>query len=247
MNNENRIDILKIHSDIMYNFDKKQNEIISINEKISLLNKLLNNKKLNTKIINNIKFNIETLTENIKNDESKYNKEFYIMDTTTLLEKYKEILETLVKTYFSGRKNTNNKDKKKLENQYLEKAKNYIDIAKYIKYNPKNNHILKCKNPNCNNNQDFDTIEDGIYVCKNCSMQQENMTYISSYNDIGRINISTKFTYDRKLHFKDCMNQYKGNPVFILLFYLFLLSKLKCILILIIYIFILSNKIIIFL
>jgi hypothetical protein len=37
------------------------------------------------------------------------------------------------------------------------------------------------------------------------------MKHNSSYTDIDRVNISSKYTYDRKVHFRDCINQYQGK------------------------------------
>jgi ribosomal protein S24E len=37
------------------------------------------------------------------------------------------------------------------------------------------------------------------------------MKHNSSYTDIDRVNISCKYTYDRKVHFRDCINQYQGK------------------------------------
>lgn len=44
-----------------------------------------------------------------------------------------------------------------------------------------------------------------------CGSQQEVFFYTSSYKDIDRVNISAKYTYDRKVHFRDCINQYQGK------------------------------------
>ena len=37
------------------------------------------------------------------------------------------------------------------------------------------------------------------------------MKNISSYKDIERVNISSKYIYDRRIHFRDCINQYQGK------------------------------------
>jgi hypothetical protein len=44
-----------------------------------------------------------------------------------------------------------------------------------------------------------------------CGSQQEILLYTSTYKDIDRINISSKYTYDRRVHFRDCINQYQGK------------------------------------
>ena len=37
------------------------------------------------------------------------------------------------------------------------------------------------------------------------------MKNVSSYRDIDRVNISSKYLYDRKIHFRDCIKQYQGK------------------------------------
>ena len=67
---------------------------------------------------------------------------------------------------------------------------------------------IVCKN--CHN-KEFDILEGNIYVCIICSAQQKIMKNIQSYKDIDRINISSKYAYDRRIHFRDCINQYQGK------------------------------------
>ena len=58
-----------------------------------------------------------------------------------------------------------------------------------------------CKN--CSG-KDFDIDEStNIYICQFCSAQQFILKNVSSYRDINRINISAKYVYDRKIHFRD--------------------------------------------
>ena len=66
-----------------------------------------------------------------------------------------------------------------------------------------------CKN--CNNKKDFDIVDGNIYICHDCSAQQVILKNVSSYRDIDRVNISNKYLYDRKIHFRDCINQHQGK------------------------------------
>jgi len=68
---------------------------------------------------------------------------------------------------------------------------------------------ITCKN--CPNKKNFEIIDTNIYICLICSYQQTVLKNVSSYKDVNRINISSKYTYDRKVHFKDCINQYQGK------------------------------------
>lgn len=44
-----------------------------------------------------------------------------------------------------------------------------------------------------------------------CGTEQDSVQFTFSYKDTDRINISTKYTYDRKFHFKECINQFQGK------------------------------------
>ena len=70
---------------------------------------------------------------------------------------------------------------------------------------------IKMKCDNCSNGKDFELIDENIFVCKDCGAQKEVLVHSVSYKDIDRINITSKYSYDRKVHFQDCINQYQGK------------------------------------
>ncbi len=53
--------------------------------------------------------------------------------------------------------------------------------------------------------------DDDIYICQLCNAETVKLLNSSSVKDGGRINVCNKYTYDRKVHFKDCINQYQGK------------------------------------
>ena len=111
-----------------------------------------------------------------------------------------------MKQKFVGKPVKNNTEKQSIISKYLEVANKYVNIE--LEVSNKKQKII-CKN--CNNKKDFDIIENNIYICMNCSARQVIMKNISSYRDIDRVNISSKYMYDRKIHFRDCINQYQGK------------------------------------
>lgn len=212
------IDILNIHETILNNFKKEKIKIEEYKNKLKDIEKSLekNNKIRVNEMLNENKEYLKSVIKDLENDKY-YN--FYISETTEIIEKYKNILYNPIKINFIGKSNKNNKDKDILIDKYLDIANKYIDTDTIIKNDKKNkgeNNNNKIKNEkivckNCKNHKEFDIIEDNIYVCINCSAQQIVMKNISSYKDIDRINITSKYVYDRKLHFKDCINQYQGK------------------------------------
>lgn len=54
---------------------------------------------------------------------------------------------------------------------------------------------------------------DGMYVCEKCGLtpDQNHINSTISFKDINRVNLASKYLYDRVTHFKDCMNQFQGK------------------------------------
>ena len=207
----NEIDILSIHVKIIDNFKQEKHKLSEYKNKLSEIEKSL--EKDNKIRIHDILYNIKNiLVEKINDIENDKYYNFYISETTELLEKYKNILNSPIKVNFMGKTVKNNNEKTKIIKEYIDIVTKYIDMESIIENKDidKNKpEKLICKN--CKNNKDFDIIEDNIYVCVNCSSQQIIMKNISSYKDIDRINITSKYLYDRKSHFRDCINQYQGK------------------------------------
>ena len=44
-----------------------------------------------------------------------------------------------------------------------------------------------------------------------CGGETELVASSSSYKDVERVNVGSKYTYDKRTHFRDCMNQFQGK------------------------------------
>ena len=198
------IDILYIDNKIRQNFEDEMNNIQNYKDKLVDIKHSLTLCNLRINIRNVLIKTEKELIEHIDDIETCRSLNFYTLDTADLIEKYKEILNKPVKVNFMGKITKNNKEKQNIVNNYIEIANKYVDIN----INTDKKDKITCKN--CNG-KDFD-IEDGnICICTNCSAQQFILKNVSSYKDIDRINISSKYLYDRKIHFRDCINQYQGK------------------------------------
>ena len=198
------IDIIVIDTNIRNNFKKQHTDIYIYKKRLSDIEDSLKNLELNNKnkhiLENSYKYLLKYI-EDLEN-ETQYN--FYIIRTVEILEEYKELLNEPIKLSFLGKNNKNNKNKVNIINKYMEIANEYIIIDNL----PKNKEKIICKN--CNNKKDFEIIDNSIYICNVCYNQQL-IQYNSSYSDVLRINISSKYMYDRKVHFRDCIKQYQGK------------------------------------
>lgn len=72
-----------------------------------------------------------------------------------------------------------------------------------------NGIVMVCDN--CQNSKDFE-MYDNQSVCKECgTVLDQFQNNILSFKDIERVNISSKYTYDRRTHFRDCFYQFQGK------------------------------------
>jgi hypothetical protein len=209
--NINDIDIIDIDNKIKKNFEEEKQKINEYKEKLNELKTGLNlvmRAGLKEKIIKNER----ELSEYIHEIENDCLKNFYILESVPIIEKYQEFLKTPLKVSFNGNiKSKQNKLKKELINNYLLIATKYIDLNINLNNYEKNTkEKIVCLN--CKNYKEFDIDEESdICICLVCHAQQIILKNISSYKDSNRVNMSSKYQYDRKIHFRDSINQYGGK------------------------------------
>jgi hypothetical protein len=208
------MDILEINLNI-----QKFIESESINNKkhiemLTQVNVLLNGKfNLRPGILYKLKCLKDILTLNIKDYE---NLQFFNIDVASLIEKY-HILnkQNMVLPFF----NTNKKKmvehtfkKQEIEKLFLSKLKEYRNLKNFEYVIKTGTFISKSSPPPCvcGNKTEFIKEEDRA-VCALCSAEQSLISNSSSFSDVGRVNMANKYTYNRKVHFRDCIIQYQGK------------------------------------
>ena len=125
------------------------------------------------------------------------------------MKNFSKILSKPLKVSFMSKDQTCNdeKDEKdEIKKEYLNIAKKYRNLNIDI---PQSNKITKIVCDNCKN-KDFE-ITECYSICISCGSMKEITTHLSSYKDVERVNMSIKYTYDRKVHFRDCLNQFQGK------------------------------------
>lgn len=195
-----------------------QEEIESVNifkSKLNSLQSLLNIRNLSKSSIDKIHNNIAKLKDRIENAETRKIIDYYTLETSELIEKYKKILKTPISVSFSGKQPVSDDNltiKMSLINDYMKISKKYLSdsdsesdydtptVSKKNKY-----QCTECKK------KTFDVVDGTTYICIECGAQQEVHSATISFKDIDRVNISAKFTYERLIHFRDCINQYQGK------------------------------------
>ena len=201
------IDILSVDIEIRNNFKNETEKLVEYKEKLLDIQNSLKIENIKIRERNNLVNTEKELIEHIKDVENNISLNFYTIESAALLEKYKEILKEPMKINFSGKAVKNNKEKDSIVREYLTIASKYVEVD--IQKEDHMKEKITCKN--CPNKKNFEIIDTNIYICLICSYQQTVLKNVSSYKDVNRINISSKYTYDRKVHFKDCINQYQGK------------------------------------
>ena len=202
---ESDLDILSIDSKIQLLFENESKKIPKYKERLEELEKTFRSAKIPIRSRVELEKSISDTRNTIEKINSKEGLNFYMIETAEILQKYRNILKTPVKLSFCGKPKQDDKEKSELIQKYLEIAQKYYKVD--IKHNERKFKLV-CES--CSNKSNFAT-EENAYICIECGAQQEIIQHVTSYNDSDRVNISTKYTYDRKVHFRDCINQYQGK------------------------------------
>jgi hypothetical protein len=201
-----QLDILNIDANIRKNFNEEFKKLPEHIDKLQEIEESLKNENLRRRVKVSLEKAQTELKQYIDELKSKRKFHFYVMETVPYIEQYKEILRTPIKVSFMGKPAKSDKEKGRVIDSFLDAASKYVDIAL-----EKRTKTQKISCPNCNNRKEFDVVDGNIYICVKCYARQTVMKHNSSYNDIDRVNISNKYMYDRKVHFRDCVNQYQGK------------------------------------
>lgn len=200
------VDIFAIDAKIRKNFEKELDKLNIYETKLSEIDSILENIDFKLQTKDNLIVSRNELADNIEDIKMRKSFNFYLAESLPYIEEYKQILKTPVKVNFMGKASLNSKQKKQLVKNFIQVAIKYVDIE--LDQYEKNVNIV-CSN--CSNKKDFDIIDNMLYICCRCYARQPILKHNSSYNDIDRVNISSKYMYDPKIHFRDCIKQYQGK------------------------------------
>lgn len=211
--NPSSYDILFIDKKIKKKIDEDQENIDEIIERKNKLDRKLKRTKSYRDRQEIIK-KIDTMDTYIRDIQTDFHRSMYISRTIHIIQEYKNLLEKVVeKDFVSGiTKNSDDAEVDKYKKECL--VSDYIKIAKeYIDIPPIQLKVKKIDNTcSCCGSTD-DLIENTEYstVCHNCGNEMILIRNKPTYKDIDRVNITTKYKYDRISHFRDIMNKYQAK------------------------------------
>lgn len=202
--------ILEIDSKIRKIYSKEIERLSDYHSKLNTIKYLL------TDVLNlshRVRNYLEKIKKDIENEITFLSfTKFYFIESRDVLQRYLQVMKTPTINSFFRKNNEQDENyviKRKLYEEYKEILQPYQKLVQMYSTEPN----LLCSLIKC----DFCQSEFGFYldenssVCRNCLTEKIRLISISTFSDNNRINISNKYSYDRKLHFRDCINQYQGK------------------------------------
>lgn len=142
---------------------------------------------------------------------------FYVAESSPIIERYKTILKTPVKVSFFRPKDSDTpkedektaREKEKLVSEYLQIAKKYISN---VAVTMADMGSKKTKCDTCGSKSQI--LVDGVVnICTDCGAEREESMAIMSFKDMSRSKVVSKSnSYEKKSHFFATIRQFQGKP-----------------------------------
>lgn len=183
-----------MHDTIVQRFQHQERLLPKYREHLSILRQTARDKE------------VDELTEHIRRIESKEEFYYYILQVSPLLEAYREEIHKPIPVNFMGKPvppDTSARDA--IEKKYLQLI-GHLGLSL-------SSPSLQQDELVCEVCQTSNQIEQTGYsvICKRCGTEKETFHPTFTYKDSNRVNLTTKYTYDRRIHFRDCVNQFQGK------------------------------------
>lgn len=147
----------------------------------------------------------EAMKNRIHDIQNDISLNLYTIESQTVLNEYHEqIKKPLTIDFLTDTVTSGVKEKQELQKRFVDIFNKYTPDASTKVCLVKSDAASK-KECECT---EFDMVEDNIEVCKGCGKCQPNMIH-STINE--RVNVSSKYSYERISHFMKCVNQYQGK------------------------------------
>ena len=197
------IDIITIHTRILALLEEEIEKVPELDRKLERLQYILDTVSLRDDIKRNVEREILELETRRKKLSSRSDYNFYVLDVSALITEYKKELNKPVELNFMG------KPQKPISERKLQIQKEFYKIARqYLPDILKSESIDTSTCSRCGQS----TIEHASsFVCSSCGLDQEISRSMISYKDNERVSVTTKYTYTRRIHFRDCINQFQGK------------------------------------
>ena len=202
---QTKIDVISIDRQIKKQITEDSNnipdtklQIQNLTSQLQATNVYQEKKQIQTKIAE-----LELI---IKNSEDNSRLAEYIYRTNDIVEEYQKLTSIPVAVnFFSTTSGDPNRHRKQeLLQAFTDIASEYIELTTY---RSSKQDKVSCE---CGNTLSFTTSTNSI-KCDVCGQLRTIYCVQTSYKDIDRVNLSQKYKYKRRVHFRDTVNQYQGK------------------------------------
>lgn len=199
-------DILETHKHILQMLDEEHQKLPLLQKHINDLEALLEEDTLSDRVRANAVAEMKRLRDHkhkIARRETYY---FYILRVSDIIDEYQRELNTPVNVFFVGAAQP-------VDTTKIDKIrKRYMDLIRFM-YPTYYRHVYSASPTRCDVcEQPIDTIETPTsHVCTTCGREEDSLRLAFSYKDADRINITQKYVYERRVHFRECINQLQGK------------------------------------
>lgn len=193
--------ILEIHVSILKSFEEEEKEIPQLETRLKSLQGLTHTESILTEV-NRVQARINS----IRNKNNLY---FYFLEAQPIIEEYKREMNKPIVMSFMGSVQEQNTDRlNQVVTQYRQLVERLVPLSRMPP------HTISKRSPECGNCKRKNTYvihSDNISACEYCGTEQDVLMSTFSYRDTERINMTSKYQYDRRVHFKECINQFQGK------------------------------------
>jgi hypothetical protein len=213
----NNIDILSIHSQIIQKFQEKEGDLVNTHLRLFHL-KSLPKQHISNSVNKKLILQEQELEHEIRDTENKSSYHYYLLEAIPILDQYKKLKKE--KTFrFNFLDNTMEctKELDEIIQKYMRLIRplvSFISLDVPVQdgsVSKKASEVsVPSSCPECNSEHPFLSIDNNP-TCSECGIVVSHTHNSISFKDINRVNIYNKYTYDRRTHFRDTINQFQGK------------------------------------
>jgi hypothetical protein len=204
-------DILQLDEKIKRHIQEETKRVNLYKERVEQIGNELSSGEIPYRTRKQHEEELETFQKKIYEIETNNLFSEYICMSQKIIGDYMKLVGTPMSiSFFGGNKsqtpqNPQTHEKKEdLLQKFLDIAKNYIPI-KTFKREVQRKHSCLC------GNSTYFTQTENTITCDSCGIEKNIYTIHTNFKDVDRVNLSQKYKYNKKTHFRDTMNQYQGK------------------------------------
>ncbi len=210
--------ILALHDRISHQLQAQQQLLPQLQQEEAALKRVCassSNQNLRARLVDEL----DLLAARIDDIQLSKTYNTYLAQTLPLIHAYKAELNKPIKLdFFASSQDTSTsidtERKTALARQFLRVAQRYAQYTASAVID-----ITQCPNcteqplndPSASSPSNIVADINNVLVCTHCGLRLDISQSAFSYKDNDRINVMTKYTYVRRIHFRDCINQFQGK------------------------------------